>query len=131
YPALELVTSSVASVTGLSTFTAGLIVIGCLRVALMAALFLVFESAVSTRVAALATVLYACNPNFLLFDSQWAYESFALPLALAAIALTARGGRLAWLSVPIVIALCVSHPLTSIALVAFLVVWALVDRALA
>ncbi|HEX8067870.1 MAG TPA: hypothetical protein VF520_15225 [Thermoleophilaceae bacterium] len=124
YPALELVTSAVASVTGLSTFVSGLIVIGVLRVALMAALFLIFESATSTRVAALATVLYACNPNFVFFDSQWAYESFALPLALVVAAMAARGGRSARLAIPIVVALCLSHPLTSIALTAFLVVWA-------
>jgi hypothetical protein len=124
YPALELVTSALSSVTGLSTFVSGLIVIGVLRVALMVALFLVFEAATSTRVAALGTVLYACNPNFVFFDSQWAYESFALPLALVAVAMAAQGRRTALLAIPIVLALCVSHPLTSMALTAFLAVWA-------
>ncbi|MEA2375915.1 MAG: hypothetical protein QOD53_2378 [Thermoleophilaceae bacterium] len=131
YPALELVTSAIASVTGLSIFASALVAIGVVRVALMAALFLVFEAAASARVAALATVLYACNPNFLFFDSQWAYESFALPLALVVIAMAARGGRAAWLSVPIAIALCISHPLTTMALVAFLLVWAGIDALLA
>lgn len=129
YPAIELATMATSSVTGLSTFVSGLVVIGVLRVALMAALFLVFESAASTRVAALATVLYACNPNFVFFDSQWAYESFALPLAAAAVAIAARGTRAAWLAAPIVAALCVSHPLTTIALIAFLAVWAAIDAA--
>jgi hypothetical protein len=124
YPALELVTSALSSVTGLSIFVCGLIVIGVLRVALMAALFLTFEAAVSTRVAALGTVLYACNPNFVFFDSQWAYESFALPLALVAVAMAAQGRRTALLAIPIVITLCISHPLTSMALTLFLVVWA-------
>ena len=128
YPALELVTSALSSVTGLSLFVSGLIVIGVLRVALMAALFLVFESAVSTRIAALATVLYACNPNFVFFDSQWAYESFALPLALVAVAMAAQGRRMALFAIPVVLTLCMSHPLTSIALTCFLVVWAAFDR---
>jgi hypothetical protein len=128
YPALELVTSALSSVTGLSLFVSGLIVIGVLRVALMAALFLVFESAVSTRVAALATVLYACNPNFVFFDSQWAYESFALPLALVAVAMAAQGRRTAFLAIPVVITLCMSHPLTSIALICFFGLWAAFDR---
>ena len=128
YPALELVTSALSSVTGLSLFVSGLVVIGLLRVALMAGLFLAFESAVSTRIAGLATVLYACNPNFVFFDSQWAYESFALPLALVAVAMAAQGRRTALLAIPIVITLCMSHPLTSIALILFLVVWAGFDR---
>jgi hypothetical protein len=127
YPALELVTSALSSVTGLSIFVSALIVIGVLRVALMAALFLIFERAGSTRVAGLATVLYACNPNFVFFDSQWAYESFALPLALVVIAMAAQGRRTALLAIPIVITLCISHPLTSVALTAFLVVWAASD----
>jgi hypothetical protein len=127
YPALELVTSAVSSVTGLSIFVSALVVIGVLRVALMAALFLLFERAASTRVAGLAAVLYACNPNFVLFDSQWAYESFALPLALVVLAMAAQGRRAALLAIPIVMTLCVAHPLTSVALTAFLLVWAACD----
>ena len=127
YPGLELVTSAVSSVTGLSIFVSALLVIGVMRVALMTALFLIFESATSTRTAAIATVLYACNPNFVFFDSQWAYESFALPLALVVVAMAARGRRPALFAVPIVIALCISHPLTTVALTAFLVVWAGID----
>jgi hypothetical protein len=127
YPGLELVSSALSSLTGLSAFAAGLVVIGVMRVALMAALFLVFEAVASTRVAALGTVLYASNPNFVFFDSQWAYESFALPLALVVVALAAQGRRSTWLAVPVVLALCVSHPLTSIAVIAFLAVWAGVD----
>jgi hypothetical protein len=131
YPGLELVTSGVSSVTGLSTFVSALVVVGLLRIALMAALFLIFEAVASTRVAAIGTVLYACNPSFVFFDSQWAYESFALPLALVAVALAAQGRRGAWLAIPFVLALCVSHPLTTIALIAFLLVWARVDAGLA
>lgn len=131
YPALELVTSAISSLTGLSIFASALIAIGVVRVALMAALFLVFEAAASARVAALATVLYACNPNFLFFDSQWAYESFALPLALIVIAMAARGRRATWLSIPVAVTLCVSHPLTTMALIAFLLVWAGIDAWLA
>lgn len=138
YPALELVTSAVANVTGLSIFTSGLLVIGVLRVALMVGLFLVFEAASSTRVAAVATILYATNPNFLFFDSQWAYESFALPLAIVAIAMVAgaradeqrsraRMRRSAWFTLPIVLTITIAHPLTSLALVLFLGAWAAID----
>jgi hypothetical protein len=131
YPAIEFVSSGVAAVTGMSIFSSALVVIGVLRVALMAGLFLLFESAAGARVAALATVLYACNPNFVFFDSQWAYESFALPLAVLVVAMAARGPRLTWLSVPVLVALCMAHPLTTIALIGFLLVWAAVDVRLA
>ncbi|HEX8075825.1 MAG TPA: hypothetical protein VF545_12700 [Thermoleophilaceae bacterium] len=138
YPALELVTSAISTVTGLSIFTSGLLLIGVLRVALMVGLFLVFEAAASARVAAVATIVYASNPNFVFFDSQWAYESFALPLAVVALAMTARSRpdprrpdarmrRTAWLTLPIVITITVAHPLTSLALVLFLAVWAGID----
>lgn len=138
YPALELATSALSRVTGLSIFASGLLLIGVLRVALMIGLFLLFESVSSTRVAAVATVVYAANPSFLFFDSQWAYESFALPLAIVALAMIARAGpetarparwmpHRAWLALPIVITVTVAHPLTSLALVVFLAAWAGID----
>jgi hypothetical protein len=43
------------------------------------------------------------------------------------IAMATRGRRTTWLAVPIVIALCMSHPLTTLALIAFLLVWAAID----
>lgn len=135
YPGLELTTDAVASIAGLSTFVSGLLVIGLVRILLMVGIFLLFERVAPLPVASFAAVLYAANPNFVFFDSQWAYESFALPLALITLVVIARappsqtpGSRatrvLAALLLAVVI---VSHPVTSYALLAFLLVWAAIQ----
>lgn len=82
YPGLEIVTNALSALSGLSTFNAGLIVIGVARLLMILALFALYEQLVrSSRVASLATIIYMANPHFLLFDSQYGYESLALPLA--------------------------------------------------
>jgi hypothetical protein len=81
YPGLEIVTHSLASMTGLSSFGAGLIVIGAARLVIMLALYLLFERlSGSSRVAALGAAIYAANANFLYWSAQFSYESLALPL---------------------------------------------------
>ena len=48
----------------------------------MVALFLFLERAAgSARAAGIAIAVYACNPSFLYFDSQFGYESLALAIA--------------------------------------------------
>ncbi len=82
YPGLEIVTNALSSISGLSTFYAGLVVIGISRLLMVLALFALNEQILkSARVASLATLLYMVNPHFLLFDAQYGYESLALPLA--------------------------------------------------
>jgi len=148
FPGLQLVTDALATVTGMSLFLSAMVLIGVMRVVMMVALFLLFERAASTRVAALGAVLYAANPNFVFFDAQWAYESFSLPLALAAVALAARApwsqwdtrirevrGRTSWraflITLLVVLTVLVSHPITSYALILFLLVWAAIDTVMA
>ena len=75
------------SATGLSEFVAGNIVIGALHALIAGALFLLYEQvADSPRVALLSVLVFAANPAFVFFDSYFAYESFALPLAASAVA---------------------------------------------
>lgn len=80
YPGLASVTSAVCSLTGLAIFPAGLLVIGCARFVLALAMFLFVENIVrSSRIAGLAVVLYAGNPNFLFsaprtLMSNWRYR---------------------------------------------------------
>jgi hypothetical protein len=133
YPGLETVTTAFSTLAGLSIFTSGLIVIGLARLILALALFLTVERiAGSARVAGVATALYMTNPTFLFFDAQFAYESLALPLAVLAIWICFRfrpgdlrqiPQRLA-LVTPLLVAIIVTHHLTSYMLVAFMVVWA-------
>ena len=91
YPGLEGFTAALTSTGGMSTFTAGLIVIAIARVILMLALFLLYESVTgSGRIAGVATALYATNPHYLFFDASFSYESFALPLAVLAVYAVSR-----------------------------------------
>lgn len=83
YPGLEIVTSALASLSGLDTFTSGLIVIGFARLLMIVSLFALYEQVLkSSRMASIAVMIYMANPHFLLFDAQYAYESLALPLSV-------------------------------------------------
>lgn len=82
YPGLEIVTSTVSNLSGLDTFQSGLIVLAMSGLLMIFSLFLMFELLTgSARVASIAAAIYMTNPHFLTFDSQFAYESLALPLA--------------------------------------------------
>jgi hypothetical protein len=79
YPGLEIITNALSSVSGLDTFSAGMLVIGVARLVLILALFLLNERMLkSSRAGSLAVLLYMANPHFLLFDAQYSYESLAL-----------------------------------------------------
>jgi hypothetical protein len=94
YPGLELVTSALARLSGLSLTTCGLILLGAGRVLLAAALYaLLAEVTKSPRTGGLASVLYMANPSFLYFDSDFSYESFALPLAALVLLLVVKWMR--------------------------------------
>ncbi len=86
YPGLESAAGVLASATGMSGFVVGNILIGTLHALLLGALFLFYERVTeSPRIALLAVLIYAANPGFVFFDSYFAYESFALPLAASAL----------------------------------------------
>ncbi len=95
YPGLESAAGVLVSATGMSEFAAGNILIGCLHALLAGALFLFYERiAESPRVALLSVMIYAANPAFVFFDSYFAYESFALPLAASALAAAVLSERM-------------------------------------
>jgi hypothetical protein len=124
YPGLEGATSSLMAITGLSSYAAGMIVVGFSRLTLIGALYLLFlRVGGSARVAGLAAAIYTCNFNFLFWGAQYSYESLALPLlvvimmALAEREAVRREALRAW-AVPVVIAIAavlVTHHLTSYA----------------
>lgn len=138
YPGLEAVTAALTQIFERSTFVAAMIVIGSARVVLMLALFLFLERVSgSHRAAAIGVAVYVCNPSFLYFDSQFGYESLALTigtaLLLASLRWTAATGGERRLNARGLIAamavlaatLVTTHHLTSYAMLAFLLVWAL------
>src|SRR5262245_57279924 len=81
YPALEIVTTALVKMTGLSIFATAVVLIGLLRVLFICTLFLLFEQILhSTRLSALACVIYMSNWNYALFDASFAYESLGIVL---------------------------------------------------
>jgi len=131
FPALEAVTTAIADIAGISIFHAGIAVAAVARLALMLALLMVFTMAGGRRVGAVATVIYAANPNYLLFNAAFKYETIALAFAGLCIYLTAewtragptRGRRLIIAASLAALATALSHHLTAIALSALLLVW--------
>lgn len=132
YPGMEAAAGLLVSVTGLSTFVAGNLLVAALHSLLPGALFLFYERVSgSTRIALLAVLVYAANPAFVFFDSYFAYESFALPLAASALVAVVLADRrlprraaTALLAVAILlgVAVVVSHHVTSWALAGILLV---------
>ncbi len=135
YPGLEIVTTTVSNLTGLSLHVSGVMVIGVVQVVFVLSLYLLYEHFTgSGRIAGIATILYMANPGYLFFDMEFAYESLALPLAVFVLFVLARrsttrpGHRnaltlTAWLGLG---AITITHHLTSYALVAFLVLWTVI-----
>jgi hypothetical protein len=132
YPGLLTVTAALSSISGLGIFPCGVIVLALARVVLVGGLFLLIERvSESARIAGLAVLIYAANPNFVFFDSQFAYESLALGLGVmtlwAATGVFNRGpGRMrAFLVVALLdCALIVTHHLTSYAVALAIMLWA-------
>jgi hypothetical protein len=135
YPGLEVVTAALASLGNTSLFVAGVLVLGAARLVLMVSLYLLFEEAVpDPRVASIAALLYTANPNFVFFDSQFSYESLALPLAILTLFLVARRARagtarrvgLTLLALLAIGAIVRTHHITAYAVAALLATWTLV-----
>ena len=129
YPGLEGAASALMSLTGLSSFVAGVLLIGSARLVMVAAMFFLFRRVSgSARIAGLGAAAFAGNFNFFFWDAQFSYESLALPLLLMAMmALAEREASSrtllgAW-AVPVLLAtaaIVVTHHLTSYALVVVL-----------
>jgi hypothetical protein len=138
FPGLDLLTAPLAALGRLSVFDAGTIAIGVVRTAFALALFLFFERATrSSRAAGIGVAVYACNPSFLYFNAQFAYESIALLIGLALLLVTVRWaethdaaaerGTRSLIAAMTLLActLTVTHHMTSYAIFALLVTWAI------
>ncbi len=132
FPGLEIVTTALVELSGLSIFQAGVLVIGVARVVLALALYLFYERVSgSAQVGGIATLLYMSNPKLLFFDAQFSYESLALPFAVLTLFVVLRrrpGGGDSWSALTVVAALglgalVLSHHLTAYALIAFFALW--------
>jgi hypothetical protein len=138
YPGLEIATSAIAKLTGLSMFVSGTLVVGAARLTMIVALYLLYERVlVSSWLAAMATSVYVTNPQFLFFDGAYAYESLALALAVLVLYAVLRVGEGRWRYTPgaailVVLPLAatvVTHHITSFALAVALVLLAAISLA--
>jgi hypothetical protein len=134
YPGLEGAASSLMSLTGMSSFGSGVLVVGAARLLLLIGLFLLFRRiSGSARAAGLGVAIYVGNFNFLIFGAQFAYESLALPLLVFVLMAVAereaapRDWARSW-AVPVVLgtaAIVVTHHVTAYMLVVVLAAIAL------
>ena len=132
YPGLQVAADAVHDLTGLGNHPSGIIVLLVTRVVLaLSVLGVVAWVTRSARIGAAAVVVYACNPQMLVFNATFNYQSLALPLAAFVVYLVLsrrRGSRLAL--VPAVLAMwavIASHHLTPLLLIAAFVAWALIE----
>lgn len=132
YPGLELVTQAVASLTALDLVSAALLTVGAARVLGVLALYLLLERvSLPPRLAGLGTLFYMASPSFVFFDAQYAYESLAVPLALFCLFVLRMAQRyqgrsrvaLDAVAALAVIAVVVTHHVTSLILAGTLVLW--------
>ena len=81
FPGLELFTSAVTHLSGLSLWSAAVGVASVAHVALLAGVYvLVKEASGTSRAGGIAALIYSFNPSLLFFDSQFSYETLALPM---------------------------------------------------
>ena len=129
YPGLAAVAATLVRLTGLSIFVSGLIIIGAARIIISVCLYLAAERMTgSSRAAAVASIIYAANPLFLFWSSQFAYESLGLPLAAFTVwwLYTTREneGRAAQIVTVLAIgAVTVTHHISAFALTGILAMW--------
>ncbi|WP_244030454.1 hypothetical protein [Methylobacterium sp. E-016] len=91
YPGLELATTALTHLSGLSVFEAGCMVLAVARLTFVGALFLTYQRICgSARIAACGCLVYMGASTFLVFDVQFSYESLAVPLVAALLLADAR-----------------------------------------
>ena len=138
YPGLAGVAAGLVSLTGLSVFVSGLLIIGAARLLISACFFLIAERMTgSALAAAAASLVYSANPMFLFFSSTFSYEDLALPLAAFAVWWLSRtreqktGGQTGRLTpivtVVTIVAVTVTHHVSGFALAILLGAWWLAE----
>lgn len=130
FPGMPLLTLVIQKAGGFSTFQAGVLLMGFAHLLVLITIFLLGEKIFhSSKVGALAALLYATNPAFFFFSTQYSYESLGIPLILLILLFVQsilsgpekRVGR-AWIitSCLVVTSLVIVHHLSALMLLAIL-----------
>jgi hypothetical protein len=90
YPALEILTTAIVDLTGLTLFAAGTLLLAVLKGTFVAGLFLFYEKiAGSPRISAIACLVYMGCTTFVVFESMFSYETLGVALFMLTIAVDA------------------------------------------
>lgn len=83
FPGLELVSSGIYHLTGLTLWMSAIGVIVVAHASLLCGVYVLLRDVSgSSRGGAVAALIYSLNPSWMFFDSQFSYESLAFPLAI-------------------------------------------------
>jgi hypothetical protein len=135
FPGMHTLTIALRDAAGLSTWQAAVVLVFLWTALSALGVYMIAEELLgSSRAAGLAALVYVLNPSFMFFDTQYAYESMALPLLVWALVVFARLQRpnlyhstrvgLVLLGGLLGAALAVTHHLTTIILLGLCVVFA-------
>jgi hypothetical protein len=127
FPGLHATVASIAALAGISVWHAALIVLVLAHVlVVLGVAVLAADLWGDPRVAAVAAVIYSLNSSFLFFDTQFGYESLAIPLLiwtlvtlLRALRASVRAARLGWSALTLLLAgaTIATHHLTALWLI--------------
>ncbi|MGN6472021.1 MAG: hypothetical protein ACTHK4_00020 [Mycobacteriales bacterium] len=132
FPALEIVTTALSQVSGMSLFAAGIITSSVAHIVLVTAVFAWARALrLGPRRAAASALVYGFAPDFAYFDSLFTYTAIAAPFFILAMratarALTRRDGVLL-IAPPLFLAI-VAHHLTGYLACAFVALAAVLVR---
>jgi hypothetical protein len=136
FPGLHATVASLAALTGLSVWHAAqLVLIAAHLLMVLGVAALAEEIFGDRRTAAVAAIIYSLNSSFLFFDTQFGYESLALPLMVWTLIVLIRAmragsarSRCGWAALTLVLAFATiaTHHITAIGLIATMVLLSLV-----
>jgi hypothetical protein len=136
FPGLHATVASFSALTGVSIWHAALLVLIIAHVLVILGVYVLAEEVWRRpRVSAVSAVVYSLNSSFLFFDTQFGYESLAVPLliwTLVALLRSLRGTtvriRLGWCATTLLLAgvMIATHHLTALWLIGIMLLVALV-----
>lgn len=130
FPGLHSLSAALALVSGADAWVAGVVVVLTAHVLSLLGIYVLGrQSSGSDRVGAIAALVYALNPSYLFFDSQFAYESLAVCLFVWVVVFAAGMSgsmprRDALIAAVGAFACVVTHHLTTLALLVVMILLA-------
>jgi hypothetical protein len=128
FPVFPLVSAFIIETTGIDIWVAVNIILIIVHILTLLGLFLLLRVKLSPRAAAVGSILYAANPNWMFYSNQFDYETFSLMLFFWLLFFVVKGlespmgQRIVTLAIsgPILFLLSATHPVTFV--VAILVI---------